>query len=359
MTTCADLGEKGILARILPIMATTRHGRAAPAVVDPATVDPATVDPATADPAAGTAAVLEIGPGDDAASVTLPSAQLVISTDMMIEGEDFLLGFSDPVDIGWKSAVQNLADIAAMGAVADVLVVSLAVPGSQDVAVVEGIAEGLAGAADRWGAVVAGGDLSAGPQIVLSVAVTGHLEEGEQPVLRSGARPGDVVAVSGDYLGGAAAGLALLFAGRDDLALRLAADPELVRRQLRQDPDPRAGRRARAGGAHAMMDVSDGLVRDGRRIASASGVVLELDRAALARDAERVATAAQMLGVDPLDWVLHSGEEHVMLAAFPPEAVLPPGFRAIGTVREPAPGQEPDVLLDGALVPGRGWDHFG
>lgn len=342
MTTCAELGEQGILDRILPIMAATRHGR-----------------PTPEGPDAGTAAVLEIGPGDDAATVTLPSAQLVISTDMMIEAEDFLLEFSDPVDVGWKSAVQNLADIAAMGAVPDVLVVSLASPGSQDVVVVEGIAEGLAGAAGRWGAVVAGGDLSAGPLIVLNVAVTGHLEAGEAPVLRSGARPGDVLAVSGDYLGGAAAGLALLFAGREDPAIRLAADPELVRRQLRPDPDLSAGRRARAGGVRAMMDVSDGLVRDGRRIAAASDMVLQLDSAALAQDGARLMPAAELLDTDPLDWVLHSGEEHVMLAAFPPDTVLPEGFRRIGSVRRPAPGEDPDVLLDGIRVAGRGWDHFG
>lgn len=348
MTTCAELGEKGILERILPIMDSTRPTRGAAAAPGPADA---------ADPA--TAAVLEIGPGDDAASVTLPSAQLVISTDMMIEGEDFLREFSDPVDVGWKSAIQNLADIAAMGAVPDVLVVSLACPGDLDIAVVEGIAEGLAGGAGQWGAVVAGGDLSAGPQIVLSVAVTGHLPSGEKPVLRSGARPGDVVAVSGDYLGGAAAGLALLFAGRDDPRIRVAADPDLLRRQLRPEPDLGAGRRARHAGAHAMMDVSDGLVRDGRRIAVASAAVLDLESSALTGDVERVRDAAELAGADPLDWVLHSGEEHVMLAAFPADAPIPAGFRVLGTVRAPAAGERPDVLLDGVAVPGRGWDHFG
>lgn len=350
MTTCAELGEKGILDRILPIMASTRPARGAARTTAPRKADPAGPAPA---------AVLEIGPGDDAASVTLPSAQLVISTDMMIEGEDFLREFSDPVDIGWKSAVQNLADIAAMGAVPDVLVVSLACPGDLDVTVVEGIAEGLAGGAGQWGAVVAGGDLSSGPQIVLNVAVTGHLPDGEEPVLRSGARPGDVLAVSGDYLGGAAAGLGLLFAGRDDPRIRAAADPELLRRQLRPDPDLGAGRRARSAGAHAMMDVSDGLVRDGRRIAAASAMMLDLDSEALAGDVDRLRSAAETLGADPLDWVLHSGEEHVMLAAFPAHATIPEEFRFLGTVRAPDAAEEPDVLLDGAPVPGRGWDHFG
>jgi thiamine-monophosphate kinase len=113
-----------------------------------------------------------------------------------------------------------------------------------------------------------------------------------------------------------------------------------------------AGRAARA-----MMDLSDGLVRDGGRLAAASAVRIDLDPAALAPDVSDLAPLAAELGEEPWSWVLHGAEEHAMLAAFAPDAV-PVGFRPIGRVLAPREGA-PAVTLDGAPIPGEGFDHFG
>ncbi|GMA88778.1 hypothetical protein GCM10025868_40280 [Angustibacter aerolatus] len=140
--------------------------------------------------------------------------------------------------------------------------------------------------------------------------------QGRSPVLRSGARPGDVLAVAG-VLGPSAAGLALLLSGRPDVA------PELVDAHRRPRPPYAAGPIAALHGATAMLDVSDGLLRDAGRIARASGVVLDLDPVLLAPLTEPLVLAAAALGVDPLDWVLTGGEDHALLAAFsagPPPA---------------------------------------
>lgn len=291
---------------------------------------------------------VEVGPGDDAAVVRLPGPRLVITTDSLVEGQDFLLPATRPAWIGAKAAVQNLADVAAMGAQPRAVVVALNAPESTDLAVLEGISRGLAQRCGRHGASVVGGDLGRSEQLTITVTAVGALD-GEAPaVQRSGARPGDVLAIGAAQLGRSAAGLAQLLAGDhagQHVPWHNAPDPDLALGWG-------AGRTA-----HAMMDLSDGLVRDGTRLAQASGVLLDLDREALAADAAALDPAAAQLGADAWEWVLHGGEEHAMLAAFAPGSV-PDGFRAIGTVRERPAAATPAVLLDGAEIPGEGWDHF-
>ncbi len=301
---------------------------------------------------------VEVGPGDDSAVVRLASARLVVSTDTLTEGQDFLLSATRPEWIGAKAAVQNLADVAAMGARPTALVVALSAPGTADVATLEGISRGLAERALRDGATVVGGDLGAADALSLTVTALGALAEGTAPILRSGARPGDVLAVGSPLLGRSGAGLAWILADRhreavavDVVAWHDAPDPRLElgwTAARRSDGSPRAT---------AMIDVSDGLVRDGGRLARRSGVVIELDREALAADARALADVAAPLGADPWPWVLHGGEEHAMLATFPATEV-PEGFREIGSLRHAADGEEPRVLLDGEPVPGEGFDHF-
>src|SRR3954452_1607485 len=156
-----------------------------------------------------------IGPGDDTAVVAAPDGRVVATTDLLVEGRDFRRDWSSAQDVGWKAAAQNLADVAAMGAVPTALLVGLVAPPSLPVAWAEGLAEGLSAACVGTGAGVVGGDLSSGDAVVVSVTALGDLQ-GRPPVLRSGARPGDVVAVAG-VLGRSAAGLALLQAGRPEL----------------------------------------------------------------------------------------------------------------------------------------------
>jgi len=293
-----------------------------------------------------------VGPGDDAAVVAAPDGRFVVSTDVLVEDRHFVRSWSTGEDVGWRAAMQNLADVAAMGARATSLVVSLVVPGDVEVDWVTGFARGLALACAEVGAAVVGGDLSSGDAVVAAVTVHGDLE-GRAPVLRSGARPGDVVAHAG-VLGRSAAGLELLREGHPGLGA------ELVSAFLRPDPPLEAGVVAARAGATSMMDVSDGLVRDAGRIARASGVVVDLDApgTALAEDLAAVRAAADALGRDATEWVPPGGADHGMLATFP-DGALPAGFRRVGRVVATAPGASGAVTVEGApTAVGGGWDHF-
>lgn len=300
-----------------------------------------------------------VGPGDDAAVVSAPDGRFAVSTDVLVEGHHFRLDWSGGYDVGWRAAEQNLADVAAMGASPTALVVALVLPPGLEVSWLLDLVRGLSDACARVGASVVGGDLSAGESVVVAVTVHGDLAGGE-PVLRSGARPGDEVAHVG-VLGRSAAGLALLAAGRADL------DPELVAAFRRPVAPLRAGVAARLAGATAMLDVSDGLVLDASRIADASGVSIRLrDPRVVARpDVERLARAARAIEDSEaseapraglaLEWVLAGGEDHGLLATFPPGSV-PDGFCVLGQVVER--GARP-VGVDGVeLGELAGWDHF-
>jgi len=251
-------------------------------------------------------------------------------------------------ELGWKAAATNLTDVAAMGARPTALVVAIAAPPTTPVAVLEGIADGLReGLAELApGAGVVGGDLSASTVLTIAVTAFGDLE-GRAPVLRSGARVGDVLAHAGAR-GDAARGLALLFAEGTDATGEpdpdRAADvrarhPELVAAQLAPHPPVAAGVAASLAGATSMLDVSDGLARDARRIAEASGVGLDFDGEALGTDL-RVAFAG--------------AEDHGLLATFPADVDVPAPFEVVGRV-VPAPGE---VLIDGRGIDAEGWDPY-
>lgn len=303
-----------------------------------------------------------LGPGDDAAVIAAPDGRVVVSTDTQTEGQDFRLvwpnGYrSTGADVGWKAAAQNLSDINAMGAVATGMVVSLTLPPETEAEWVDGLADGLVEAIRSLGArgcTVAGGDLGMGGELSVTVTVLGSLE-GRTPVLRSGARPGDVLAVAG-RLGWAAAGLDLLESGPPYGTLGRALR-EVVRAHCRPEPPLAAGPEAARAGARALMDLSDGLLKDGDRMGRASGVVLDLDEAALRRHADLLAEPARVLGTDPLRWVLGGGEDHGLLAAFDASAQLPQGFTAIGSVVPAAPGPG-GVAVAGRPAEPSGWDHF-
>src|SRR5262249_25201141 len=166
------------------------------------------------------AAVLPSGPaqlvgiGDDAAVLRAPDGRVVASTDLLVEGRHFRRDWTTAYDLGCTAAARNLADIAAMGAVPTALLVGLALPGTVAVDWVLDLARRLGEESGRAGATVAGGDISSADAITIAVTVLGDLA-GAAPVTRSGARPGDQVAVAGT-LGRSAAGLALLTAGRDE-----------------------------------------------------------------------------------------------------------------------------------------------
>ncbi|MFI6598031.1 thiamine-phosphate kinase [Nonomuraea sp. NPDC050536] len=296
-----------------------------------------------------------LGPGDDAAVVRAADGRVVVSTDLLIEGRHFRRDWSGGYDVGRKAAAQNLADVAAMGAVPTSLVVGLGMPPSLPVEWLDALTDGFRDECAVVRAGVAGGDVTRCDLVVLGVTALGSLD-GRDPVTRSGARPGQVVAVTG-RLGYAAAGLALLEAGwTPDSRPGGLAGPRLLREAVdghrRPRPPYARGPEAALLGAGAMLDVSDGLVQDLGHVAEESGVRIMLDPAAF-EVAAPVAAAAAELGADPLEWVLSGGDDHALAAVFPAEVRLPPEWTIVGSVTEG----------DGVSVLGRemgpgGWDHF-
>jgi thiamine-monophosphate kinase len=293
---------------------------------------------------AGTARAAEVGPGDDAAVMRTSDGRVVATTDVLVEGRHFRRDWSSAEDVGHKAAAANLADVAAMGGTTTALRVGLACPPDTPTAWLEGVAAGLAEECAPLGAAVVGGDMVTAAAdsraVVLSVTALGDLG-GRSPVLRSGARAGDVVALAG-RLGWSAAGLAVLRRG-------FSSPVAVVSAHRRPTPPYAAGPAAAERGATAMCDVSDGLLADLGHIATASRVVVDLDRAAVVRTClEPVGSLQQVgaaLGVDPLAWVLTGGEDHALVATFPSWVELPAGWAAIGTVRRA--GKNPGVLVNG------------
>lgn len=353
--TVSDLGETGLLAALAPLLPPS------PAAL--------------------------VGVGDDCAVLAAPDGRYCVSTDVLVEGRHFRTGWMSAQQVGRRAAAQNLADVAAMGAVPVALVVGLVLPGDTPVSWVTDLARGLGRACAPLGVGVVGGDLSSGESIMVSVTVMGDLR-GRPPVLRGGAHDGDLLVHVGN-LGCGAAGLALLEAGYGDADLTGTA---ARCRELFRVPCPplEAGPALALAGATAMMDVSDSLVRDADRLARASGVVAQIDEpdapGALDADLALLEPVALLLagqggavpgsptgavpgsragacvGARPLarTWVLTGGEDHGMLSTLPRSSLghLPRGARAIGSVHAPRPGQAPGVLVAGRAPASMGWDHF-
>lgn len=299
-----------------------------------------------------------VGPGDDTALLRSRGAVLA-TTDTMVRGRDWRDDWSTAADVGAKAVAQNLADLGAMGGAGTGLLVTLIAPGALPLAWAEDLAGGIAEAADAARVPVIGGDLSSSTEaVVVSVTALGELADGVfAPVLRSGARAGQLLAVS-EPLGRAAAGLALLEAadeGRWPGAEAAELAERLVGYHLRPVPDLSQGPVAARAGASALIDISDGLVRDAGRIASASGVRIDLDDTAIAGLAGALAPAVG----ESLAWecVLAGGEEHSLVGAFDAGQV-PAGWTQLGRVGEPG-AEGPGVWLRGRRLSGGGWDHFG
>lgn len=282
----------------------------------------------------------ELWSGDDAALV----AGSIVTTDTMVEGQDFELSYCTGFDLGWKAVAVNVSDVAAMGGTPSYAVGTLALPPSTPVDVVDGIGRGLAAAAREWDVALVGGDLSAAPLVVIGVTLIGA--PGDRVVARSGARPGDRICVTGT-IGGSWGGLTLLRAGRGD------ESPALVERHLRPRARAAEGRALAEAGATAMIDVSDGFAIDLARLMRASGTGCQVDAAAVPID-----PALDVFGeADLLRSAILGGEDFELLATLPPEAEPPAGVTIVGEVTE-----DPSLRLgdDDLEEMGRdkGWDHL-
>jgi thiamine-monophosphate kinase len=285
-----------------------------------------------------------LGPGDDGAVVAAPDGRIVASTDVLVEGRHFRRDWSSAADIGHRAAAANLADVAAMGATPTALLVALCVPTDLQVTWAEELAGGLSAEAGMVGASVVGGDMSASPTLTVAVTALGDLK-GNAPVVRSGAQPGDVVALAG-RIGYAAAGYTVLSRGFRTPKL-------LVEAYRRPDVPYSAGPAAARLGATSMIDVSDGLLQDLGHVATASVVGIDVHKDAF-EIPRQMRDAASALGVDPYLWVLAGGDDHALAATFPPGVSLPPSWRVVGSVHEGT-----GVTVDRKpWQGGTGWNHF-
>ncbi len=287
-----------------------------------------------------------VGPGDDAAVLRVRTGHVVVSTDLMVEDRHFRRDWVSGADVGHRAAAQNLSDVNAMGGRATSLTLGLVLPADLPAQWALDLAAGFAEECRTVGATVVGGDLTRGDRVVVAVTVLGACTEA--PVLRSGAGPGDVLALTGRQ-GWAGGGLAVLTRG-------FRSPRVLVEAYRRAEPPYEAGPVAARAGATAMIDVSDGLLADAAHLAAGSGVALDVRRDALEVPEPLVAVGAA-LGVDPLQFVLGGGDDHPLLATFPDLSSVPEGWTVIGGVLDT--GTPGEVTVDGMDYDGpTGWTHF-
>lgn len=291
--------------------------------------------------------------GDDAAVLLpmAPNSRTVATTDMLVEGRHFRLDWSSPYQVGLKAITQNYADIEAMGARPIGALMALGAPLDTPVSVVREIAEGIAQRTGEYNTELVGGDVTQAEKITVSVTAIGALGGDRQPLALSAARAGQKVVAHGK-IGWSAAGWALL----ERFGTQLP-DPQLqplVDFHCAPEIEPGRGVIARATGATAMTDNSDGLVHDLTTIAKRSAVRINIYSEAIAPD-ELLKRAGDLLDHDPWDWVLAGGEDHTLLGTTMKDA--PSGFRLIGDVHK-SNGTD-HLTIDG--TPARyntGWESF-
>ena len=290
-----------------------------------------------------------VGIGDDAAVFPAPGPRLVMTTDTLVEGVDFSLDYFSGFDLGWKALAVNVSDIAAIGGEPSQAVATLCLPPETPVGYVIDLIQGIGEGSEAWNVEVVGGDISSADKISLGLTLLGDCEA---PVLRSGARPGDAVMVSG-ALGGSFGGLCLL---REDPA----ATGLLVERHRR--PNPRLGlsRALRKVPVTSMIDLSDGLVVDLGRLMSASETGCRIEREAIPFDEGLEAAGL----ADPVGAALFGGEDFELLFTLSEESVraatdagerIGVAITRIGTVTEGGCLLDDTALED---LEDEVWDHL-
>ncbi|MEX0991414.1 MAG: thiamine-phosphate kinase [Actinomycetota bacterium] len=317
---------------------------------------------------AGETPGVRLGVGDDAAVVEAGSGDLVLTSDMLVEGADFRLGRTSPRDLGYKSIVVNVSDIAAMAASPRYALVSLGLPPDVDLPWVVELYGGMRTACEEYALTIVGGDLSSAGQVVVSVSVAGSAAPGKV-VARSGARPGDRVVVTG-VLGAAAGGLVLAELAPQEAAKAASSGWGRALLEAAARPVARVGeaQTLAAHGATSMIDVSDGFARDCIRVCEASGVGARI-RTADVPVAPELASLAEVADVEPLGLALGGGEDFELIATLPLAAVDAARselehrfFVALTDVGEITDGVEVFEVPagGGAEVPleAQGWDHF-
>jgi len=308
-----------------------------------------------------------VGLGDDAAVVEHGTGQTVLTTDLLVEGVHFDLGSISARDLGWKSIVVNVSDIAAMAASPRYALVSIGLTPQVEASWVMELYGGMRSACEEYALTLVGGDTNRSPAVVLSVAVTGEVAPG-RAVRRSTAQPGDVIVVTGE-LGAAAGGLALSRAHPSRAAAALS-EPwarELIDALAR--PTARVGeaQTLAQAGVTAMMDLSDGLAKDLSRLCAESGVGARIELSDIPVS-EALRRGATTLGVDPLELAIGGGEDYELLATLDitdlerARTELAERFGValtdVGVIIEGGGQIAVDAQGRAAPLDPKGWDHF-
>lgn len=284
-----------------------------------------------------------LGPGDDAAVLRM-QGDMVVTTDLLVEGVHFRRNWTPPHQLGRKAVAVNVSDVEAMGAVPTSIVVALAFPSTLEETWITQFSAGVRDECGRAGVNLVGGDLSSSDHIVICVTAMGELK-GQAPVTRAGARPGDIVAVRG-RLGWSSAGLTVLQRG-------FGSPKELVLEHQCPTVPYGQGWVAAQHGATAMMDISDGLLADLGHVAASSHVAINVDTSTLTVT-DAVARVCAATGKPALGFILAGGEDHALVATFPLHVTPPDGWCTVGSVSD---GE--GVTVDGQPWEGTaGWDHF-
>jgi thiamine-monophosphate kinase len=314
----------------------------------------------------GDAPGVVVAVGDDAAVIEPGMYQGVLTTDLLIEGVHFELGATSPHDLGHKAVTVNVSDVAAMGGTPQYGLTSIGLPATVQSAWVMELYGGMRQAADEYGMALVGGDTSRSDRAVLAVTVYGRVVAGKA-VTRAGARPGDVLVLTGS-LGGSAAGLRIAQAGTGDQKDLLSTEwgRDLLGRHERPVARVGEGQTLAQAGATAMIDLSDGLALDLARVCDASGVAARVQLPDLPL-APGLVELAEATGVDPFDLALHGGEDYELLAAMPPEAVdrarrnlMERYHTRLTTIGETTEGSGVIGVRgdDESPLEPKGWDHF-
>ena len=286
---------------------------------------------------------VQVGIGDDAAVIKSSNNKLVATVDMAVEDIHFNKKWSTPFQIGAKLTTANLADIFAMGAIPKYLLVAAGISELNNSETVTELAKGIRSVADKFEVTVIGGDLSKSEKMTLSITALGELSD--QPILRSGARVGDLIYLS-SLTGLSAAGLAILNRelDRPRYVVEAHLNPKLVAPEKLIKV------------ATSMCDVSDGLATDASHLSYASNVNFNLskDLISQAADFKDLAELAKELNEDVFDWILTGGEDHFFLATVGKENESNELGIQIGSVGK----GEGKLLLDGVEIKKTGYQHF-